>query len=104
MTYSNPDEDVPVTGMVNPYDLKEKDEFTVDEQEESTLRQVYKILSGGLADLDKWHAFDLTESELKLKQQIKAHAIAASLLAPAVEAVAQALATVDEKFRRRNNK
>jgi hypothetical protein len=39
-----------------------------------------------------------------LKQQIKAHQIAADMLTPAFEAVQTALATVDEKFRRRNNK
>ena len=77
--------------------------FSKDEEDQGTLRNVYKILKDGVDDLDKWHAFDLTESELRLKQQIKAHQVAASILQPSLEAVEQALAMVDEKFRRRNN-
>jgi hypothetical protein len=96
------DEEVPYR---SPFDLNEVTEdktFSEDEAQEPTLRRVYKILKGGLEELDKWHAFDLVETEMKLKQQIKAHALAASILAPAVEEVRQALATIDEKFKQRN--
>lgn len=96
-------EEVPVRSYFDLKALKEDTKFTQDELEESTLRRVYKMLHDGVAELDKWHAFDLTETELKLKQQIKAHKMAADILTPILEAVAQALATVDDKFRQRNN-
>lgn len=98
------DEDVPVRSFFDPTELAEDTRFTKDEEDESTLRRVYKLLKQGHDNIDKWHAFDLTETELKLKQQIKAHQIADSIIAPALELVEQALATVDEKFRQRNKK
>lgn len=101
----NQDEEIPVTGIVDPRQLGEPVQFTKDEEEQSTLRRVYVILREKMADIDKWHAFERkTDSELSIKQQIKARQIAFEIVAPAFEAVEQALATVDEKFRQRNNK
>lgn len=101
------DEQVPVRSFFDPTDLAADDKFTEDEAQETTLRRVYKILKAGMDDLDKWHAFTDGHrqlSELKLKQDIHAHELAAAIIAPALEEVVQALATVDEKFRQRNNK
>jgi hypothetical protein len=100
----NNDEEVPYRSPFNLSQVTEDTKFSKDEEEESTLRRVFKLLDSAMADLDKWHAFDIAESELKIKQQIKAHAIAAAIIAPCLEEVRQALATVDEKFRRRNQK
>lgn len=98
------DEEIPYRSTADLGSLVEDEKFTQDEDEQSTLRRVHKILADGVAQLDKWHAFDLTETELKLKQQIKAHQLAAGLLEPTLDAVTQALATIDENFRKRNNK
>lgn len=98
------DEEVPYRTAFDIQTPTPAAKFTRDEADQSTLIRVLQILREGVADLDKWHAFDLTESELKLKQQIKAHQIAMSILAPTVEAVEQALAMVDEAFKQRNNK
>lgn len=100
----NPDEQVPVRSFFDPRELAEDTKYTKDEEQQTTLQSVYKILKDGVVGLDKWSAFDLTESELKLKQQIKAHKIAADILTPALEAVEQALIRVDDNFRRRNSK
>lgn len=99
----DPNEEIPVRGFTDYSALKEDDGYSQDEEEQSTLRRVHKILKDAVTDLDKFHAFDLVETELKLKQQIKAHQLAAGILAPTLEAVEQALATVDEKYRKRNN-
>ena len=98
------DEDIPYRSSIDLGTVTENKTFTKDEEEQSSLRRVQKILQDGLNDLDKWHAFDLTETELKLKQQVKAHQMAAAIIAPVLEAVNQALSTVDENFRQRNNK
>lgn len=98
------DEEVPYRAPFNLNSVKEDLKFSKDEEEQSTLRRVFTLLKDALADLDKWHAFDLTESELKLKQQIKAHQMAADSIGPAYEEVRQALATIDEKFKQRNQK
>lgn len=95
-------EEIPYRSFVDLKSVTEDTKFSKDEDEESTLRRVYHILHNGMVELDKWHAFDLTETELKLKQQIKAHQLAADLIGPIYEAVAQALATVDDKFKQRN--
>lgn len=105
MSQRDLDEDVPVRGFFNPKDLAEDTTYTTDEVQESSLRRVYLILKQGSNDLDKWHAFADGHrhlSELKLKQDIHAHELAANIIAPALELVEQALATVDEKFRQRN--
>ena len=97
------DEDIPYRSAI-PETVVADTKFSKDEEQEPTLRRVYKLLKDGVDDLGRWNAFDLTETELKLKQQIKAHQIAASILEPALDAVTQALATVDENFRQRNQK
>lgn len=107
MTYIDPDENVPVRSAFDPNELAEDDKFSDDEAQESTLRRVYKILKSGMDNIDKWHAFadgHRQLSELKLKQDIHAHELAANIVGPALEEIVQALATVDEKFRRRNMK
>jgi hypothetical protein len=98
------DENVPYRSPVPIEVTSTANRFTKDEEEQSTLRQVQRTLRESLDRLDKWHAFDLTESELKLKQQIKAHAIAASILSPAVESVERALEKIDEAFKLRNQR
>lgn len=106
MSYIDPDENVPVRSYFDPSSLAEDTSFSKDEDEQSTLRRVYKLLKDASDDIDKWHAFadgHRLLSDLKLKQDIHAHQLAASIIEPALEAVAQALATVDEKFRQRNN-
>jgi hypothetical protein len=98
----NQDEEVPVRGFTDYAALADHGEYSKDEEEQSTLRIVHKLFKDALNSLDSYHVFDLTETELKLKQQIKAHRLAADILAPLLEALEQALATVDEKFRMRN--
>lgn len=105
MSYIDPEENVPVRSFFNPTDLVEDKTYSKDEEDESTLRRVHKILQEASDDLDKWHAFSdghRQMSELKLKQDIHAHATAAAIIEPALELVTQALATIDEKFRQRN--
>jgi hypothetical protein len=107
MSYIDPEENVPVRSFFDPTELAEDKRFTKDEEDERTLRQIYKVLKEGMDGLDQWHAFSDGHrqlSELKLKQDIHAHQIAAAIIAPALEAAEQALATVDEKFRQRNKK
>lgn len=104
MTAPNIDEQVPVRSFFDPREIEEDDTFTKDEEQESTLRRVYVLLKAESKRLHSFDAFDLQETELKIKQQIKAHKLAADIIDPLVETVAQALATVDEKFRQRNNK
>lgn len=98
------DEEVPYRSPIDLADVTEDTKFSVDEEQQGALRRVHAILVESIAGLDQWHAFDLVESELKIKQQIKAHQLAAGVLAPVLEAVEQALMTVDEKFRQRNRK
>lgn len=107
MSYIDPEENVPVRSFFDLGEVTEDTKFSEDEAQESALRRVYKILKSGMDDIDKWHAFadgHRQLSELKLKQDIHAHEMAAAVIAPALEEVVQALATVDEKFRKRNNR
>lgn len=107
MSFANQDENVPVRSYFDPTDLVEDKTYTKDEEDERTLRQIYNILKAGMDGLDQWHAFADGHrglSELKLKQDIHAHQMAAMIIAPALEAAEQALALVDEKFRQRNRK
>lgn len=85
-------------GLTVPTD-DEQTSFSKDEQEFSTLETIYKIMRDELAELKGWQKIDLTETELKVKQQIKAHQIAVDLLEPLVESMLQALGTVNEKYR-----
>lgn len=97
------DEDIPYRSAI-PQQVVEKDEFTTDEQQQGTLNNVYKVLKESIENLDKWHAFDCRDTDLKIKQHIHAHKMAFDIVAPAYEAVEQALAIVDQKFRERNKK
>lgn len=99
----NQDEEVPYRSPFDLNEVKEDEGFSTDESEQSTLRRVYKLLKESNSRLDQWHAFDLTCGEMTLKQQVKAHQLAADIIAPALEEVRQALATIDEKFKQRNN-
>jgi hypothetical protein len=98
------DEDIPYRSTADLGSVIEDKSFSKDEEEESTLRRVYKSLKESYDSLDKWHAFDLTDTELKLKQQVKAHQLAAAIIGPALEAVETALQTVDANFIQRNKK
>lgn len=74
-----------------------------DQQEFSTLEAVYLDAKAELDKIDAWHAFELDEklAGLTIKQQILAHKIAYDILAPLVETMRDALATVNEKYRER---
>jgi hypothetical protein len=103
----NPDEEVPVRSFTDYSDIKEDVKFSKDEEQESTLRQVFVLLQEGMSSLATWDAFTANhrkESDLKLKQDIHAHEMAYDILAPAYDLVKQALITVDQRFRERNNK
>lgn len=97
------DEEVPYRSAINLRSVKEDTKFTKDEEEQSTLRRVHKILKDAVAEIDAYRVFDLAEGELKLKYQIKARRLAADIVIPTLDLVEQALATIDEKFRQRNN-
>lgn len=100
----NTDEDVPVRNYVPFGDLKEDTKPSQDENEESTLRKVYLMLKENLDEIDKWHAFERkTDSELTLKQQIKAREVAFGMVNPAFELVRDALIRVDKAFVERNS-
>jgi len=71
----------------------------VDEQEISALRRALVDLKLGMDGLSEWDAFDLTESELKIKQQIKAHQLAYHIVAPVYEAIKSTVETIDAKYR-----
>lgn len=70
-----------------------------DEREFSTLKQAHKLLAEGIEQLHSFDAFDLTESELKIKQQIKAHQIAADTLQPIADMVRDAIIKIDSKYK-----
>lgn len=70
-----------------------------DEREFSTLKQAHRLLQEGLALLHHFNAFDLTESELKVKQQIKAHQLAEGIIQPIADMVRDAILTIDSKYK-----
>jgi hypothetical protein len=72
---------------------------TEDEREFSTLKQAHRLLQDGIDRLHGFDAFDLTESELKIKQQIKAHQIAADTLQPIADMVRDAIMRIDTKYK-----
>lgn len=94
------DEEIPYRSNV-PESIIASDATTTDEDQYGTLKQVYVALKASIGDLDKWHAFDLELKELTLKQQIVAHKLAFDILAPLLDTVESALATVDDKYRNR---
>ena len=85
--------------------LPEKAEPSATDVDNSdTLRVVRSVLAQGLADIDKWHAFDLTGREgLTMKQQVEARKLAYQILVPLLDAVDSAMEQVNRKYRRRNN-
>lgn len=100
----NTDEDVPVRSIVDFGSLNEDKKSSQDETDESTLRQIYLLLKDKITEIDMWHAFERkTDSELTLKQQIKAREIAYNMVNPAFEAVRDALVKVDKAFVERNS-
>ena len=101
---TNTDEDVPVRSIVDFGSLNEDKKPSQDETDESTLRQIYLLLKDKITEIDMWHAFERkTDSELTLKQQIKAREIAFNIVNPAFEAVRDALVKVDKAFVERNS-
>ena len=69
-----------------------------------TLRVVLRLLGEALAGLDQWHAFDLSEKEkLNLREQIKAHQLAADIIEPLYDTVQSAVDRIDRKYRKANN-
>lgn len=87
-----------------PYRTRLKD-FTptspvssTDENEYSTLLKVRNDLAADLAQLDNWSAFDLTESELSIKQQIKAHQLAYDILSPIFDALNNTVNEINIKY------
>jgi hypothetical protein len=72
---------------------------TVDESEFSTLQTVRGLLADGIAQLNGFNAFDLVESELKIKQQIKAHQLAYDILAPLLETIDNTITQINSKHR-----
>lgn len=72
---------------------------TEDEREFSTLKQADKLLADGIQRLHNFDAFDLTESELKIKQQIRAHQLAADILQPISDMVRDTILRIDSKYK-----
>lgn len=71
-----------------------------DENDYDSLKIAYVDLKTQLDELDKWHAFDLTDAEgMDIKQQIKAHHMAFNILLPAVNTLESALKIVDNKYK-----
>ena len=96
-------EEVPYRSPIDVMNPEPEKTFTQDEADNSTLLRVRTLLREAVTALDQFHAFDLTESELKLKQQIKAHQIAYDILSPLLETVEQAIRTNDTRYKQRNN-
>lgn len=92
-------EEIPYRSAVR-VNLPEADKAsTQDEANYDTLRAVRDALASGIYELDKWSAFDLTESEMDIKQQIKAHQLAFEILSPLLEALNGSLEAVDRKYK-----
>lgn len=72
---------------------------TSDEDQFSTLEYAYKDARRELDKLKTWQGIDLKASELTVKQQVFARDLAVELLEPIVEAMREALATVNEKYK-----
>lgn len=104
MSHPDIDEQVPVRGFTDYSELAEDKAFSKDEEQEGALRRVQALLRSEAKKLHEFNAFDITESDLKIKQQIKVHKMVADIIEPVLEMVEQALSTVDENFRQRNNK
>lgn len=98
MDFQEDDEAIPYRAPVFHAPREEKT-VTDDEQDYDTLRSIHRVLKEGLENIDKWHAFDSTESELKMKQQVVAHRMAYGLIAPLFESVDAAIKVVDDKYR-----
>lgn len=94
------DEEPPYrNGIQLPLAAKQVSTTVADEQNFDSLKIARQTLADALEGLDKWHAFDSTETELKLKQQIKAHQMAYNIIAPVFEMLNQAVMTIDDKYK-----
>jgi hypothetical protein len=65
----------------------------------ATPSTVRGLLADGIAQLNGFNAFDLVESELKIKQQIKAHQLAYDILAPLLETIDNTITQINSKHR-----
>ena len=95
------DEDIPYRSAIRDQPETTSQVSSVDERNFDTLKTVRRLLSGAVDGLDKWHAFDLEDKEMNLKNQIKARQLAYDILTPLVEAIDSALLAVDDKYRQR---
>jgi hypothetical protein len=102
LQYNMDNEEIPYRTAIPSQTPPATSSYSKDEEQQSTLVIVYKLLQESLDNLDKWSAFDLTESELKLKQQIKAHQLAYGIVSPLAQSVRDALSLVDDKYKQRN--
>lgn len=73
---------------------------SVDENEFSTLQTVRKLFAESIGQLNSFNAFDLTESEMKIKQQIKAHELAYDILAPLLETIDNTIMQINSKYKK----
>lgn len=72
---------------------------SVNENNYDTLKIILAALGDSLETIDGWHAFDVEEKELTVKQQIVAHRKAYEIILPAYEAVKSAMQKVDAKYK-----
>jgi hypothetical protein len=72
---------------------------STDEHEYSTLLKQRNDFVEALAQLNHWDAFDLKESELGIKEQIKAHRLAYDILSPIFESLNSAVNDINAKYR-----
>lgn len=100
----NPDEEVPVRSFTDYGQMTEDDKFSIDEGQQSTLVRVHDLLQDKIKEIKSFDLFDLVETELKLKQQIKVHRMVYDILEPLRETIAQTIESIDDKFKQRNNK
>lgn len=97
-------EDIPYRSSAILESVKADTTFSKDEEQQTTLRSVHKAFKEAVANLDSWHAFDISETELKIKQQIKSHQMAYDIVTPLLDVLTQALETIDTNFKSRNKK
>jgi hypothetical protein len=72
---------------------------STDENEYSTLLKQRTDFAEALAELRQFDAFDLTGTELQVKQQIVAHRIAFDILSPIFESLNSAVNDINAKYR-----
>lgn len=96
MAIEHEDNDVPYRSPMD--DVREDtDTVTTDEEDFSTLRNVYRDLKKEYDNLDNESVFDLKEDELSIKEQIAANRRAKTILEPALASLKSAIDTVKQK-------